>query len=127
MLTADQIAKLARIARYSTKYEVIVEHPTDPRRMRLPYIGSTGQRALVQSVRAIGQKVCDTLDLSPSDLMTGHGSGRNATLSLGGWTVRFSGRTQREAIIGGELPSVESVWITCGRRIVVSTVDNPTG
>ena len=89
------LAKLERIKNYSTRYEMVM---TDgdvtllvcytPRRNRAGFLDAIRSRGL--SIKNITQS--EAFDLE-KDLSARLGNG---------WIVKFSGRTQREAIIEGE-------------------------
>ena len=95
---------LARIHNRRTKYELVADHP-DGRRVLLAYsprrsrtgiwdaITSNGRREAI--VELVGTKTIDF------ELRASHGA------TMGDWKIIWSGRTQRDAYIGGELPYVE--------------------
>ena len=97
--------KLARITRYATKYEVIAEHP-EYRSILLGYTGRKSFQGLLVAARQHGEQLVDLLGLTTDHRADRQGS----TLLLGnGWSIRFSGRTQREAYTEGERPFVANM------------------
>lgn len=91
-LTPQQLAKLARIANYSTRYEVELVHL------------DTGERRLLCYTRKTERGIRDYIFRHAAEVVTFCGSDRLFKLSIGRWRIAFTGRTQREAIMAGELP-----------------------
>lgn len=91
--------QLARIARYSTKYELAATNNTTGEKVLVGYTrkGRNGLFASITrhadaAVRFFG---CEAITFAKR-------AADGAT--MGEWSIKFSGRTQRDAIIEGELP-----------------------
>ena len=96
-------AKLTRIQMYRTRYELAAIHP-DGRRMLVGYTEKRSRAGLLGMVRQRGAKFTDA---TGADSIT---FGKRATdgATAGDWIVAFTGRTQREAYIAGELASLNA-------------------
>lgn len=105
MATANLTAKLDRIKNYATRYEVVAVHLTGAYRSFL--IGYTARKSLpglLATIRMNGEKLCNLLGVTDDHRMN---KLPGSALDLGnGWTVKFSGRTQRDAYLEGELSFV---------------------
>jgi hypothetical protein len=102
MLTSTQLAKLARIKNYSTRYELIVEN--DGIRHLVVYTPRRNRQGLISAIEC---SVAHGLSaLTGVDSITFSKRGDEPSAIVGKWRIRFSGRTQRDAIIQGELPWV---------------------
>jgi len=97
MLTTQQ--KLDRLKNYRTRYELIASHP-DGRKLLIRYTARQGRRGLLDALTMDAARVCQVL--GADDIHWGKRAADGG--HMGEWTVKFSGRTQREAILGGELP-----------------------
>lgn len=98
--------KLERLYNRATRYEVVAEHP-DGRRYLIGYTSPT-RPGMLRMIRQNGQAVVDRLGLTQAAVMTWGGKGRLGHFAtIGDWKVRFTGRTQRDAIIGGEVEFVK--------------------
>jgi len=97
------LEKLEALRHYATKYEVVATHP-DGRRFRVGYLGQLSRRGLFLLMRAVGERLVRVMGLDESATMQVNGSAKRPTATVGSWTVAVSGRTQRDAILSGELP-----------------------
>lgn len=101
--------KVARLARYSTKYEVTLEH--DGRTYLVGYTGRQSKQGLLDRMHAAGPAILritampDDATVRMVDAISGHARTFALVFSQGS-RIRFSGRTQRDAILAGELPFV---------------------
>lgn len=98
MTTAEIQTKLTRLQRYGTRYELVLTNGNET--MLLQYTSKKSMRGLVKSCQSRIEALRhfmgpDFILMRVPKLMEAQG---------GGWTIRFSGRTQREAITHGELP-----------------------
>jgi len=98
MLSDAQIARLERLKHYSTRYELVAAHP-DGRKILVGYTRK-GRDGLLSMMRKNGPawvkfSGCEDIHFAKR---TAEGA------TSGDWKVNFSGRTQREAIMNGELP-----------------------
>jgi hypothetical protein len=94
-LTEEQKRKLARLKNRTTLYEAALVK--GDQRMLFCYTRQTG-RGVHDYMRTIRDTKADSLKLLKQN--TGIDL---TTWDWNGWTVEFTGRTQREAIINGEL------------------------
>lgn len=103
MLTTTE--KLSRLKNYGTRYEIVAEcagHET----LLIAYTGRKSFRGLLDAVRNHGPKLVEITEASENVNAKREGQ----SLLLGnGWRFRFSGRTQREAILLGEHTFVQNV------------------
>ena len=100
MTTTEQLERLHNRA---TAYEVEAFMPANPlRRVLIGYTQRHTRTGLLAACRRNGQMVIDALGLSDTDLLVA-GTKASDGFGLGAWQVRFSGRTQRDAICNGEL------------------------
>ena len=100
-MTKEQ--KLARIHNRATAYEVVAVRGDE--QILIGYTTQHSRSGLLGMCRKNGERVIARLMLS-TDSMLVPGKKASDGFALGDWQVRFSGRTQREAIIEGELPWV---------------------
>ena len=89
--------KLAAIARYATAYEAVAVGPNGERRL-IAYCNPKSRDMLLKALRKRS---------APFVALTGcaevQASKRAADgFTAGPWAIRYSGRTQREAILAGE-------------------------
>lgn len=94
-LTETQVARLARIARYDTRHEITLSNGTDA--YLVAYTARRSQAGLTACV----------FDAERAPAIARITGATDATKTktgwaLGGWTIQFSGRTQRDAIMSGE-------------------------
>lgn len=99
MTTQD---KLEQIKNRSTAYELVC---LAGKYYYLAGYTRKSKMGILTMLRKHGEKWAERI--SPDSLITFQKNGHSAT--LGQFTVYFSGRTQREAIIGGELPWFEEI------------------
>lgn len=101
-LTPRQAAQLERLRHYLTRYEVEMVAPTGERWL-VAYTPRRSFRGLIDVVHQRSEHVLRVADLPPDTA----GKRVGAALHLpNGFVIRFSGRTQRGAIVAGELPYV---------------------
>lgn len=103
-MTPELHAKLARIQRYATAYEVTMAHP-DGRRLLVAYTPRKSRTGLWNAVVQNDARRGVIIALAGTAEAV---FARKASdgLALGEWTIKFSGRTEREAYIEGELTHV---------------------
>lgn len=94
-------AKLGRIALYRTRYELAAIH-TDGRRILVGYTDQRSRAGLLGMVQQRGTKFTDATGADSITWLARAADGASA----GDWVVKFTGRTQREAYIEGELTSL---------------------
>jgi len=91
-------AKLENLRNHSTLYEVVICHSSG--RSRLIGYGRKSRSGLIATVQQKGDEILRVVDI-PEDF-NGAITAHSMDLS-GGWIAKFSGRTQRQSIIEGEL------------------------
>lgn len=96
--------KLDRLKNYRTRYELAASHP-DGRKVLIRYTARKGRRGLLDALTMDAARVCKVL--GSDDIHWAKRAADGGT--MGDWTVKFSGRTQREAILDGELPFYASL------------------
>jgi hypothetical protein len=96
--------RLQRIANRSSLYELVITHP-DGRRYLLAYCGRKSRAGIYA---ACAGRASHLLELTGSESIT-WGDNAAAGGTMGDWQIRFSGRTQRECYISGELPYIGRV------------------
>lgn len=100
MLDAVMLRRLNRLKYGRTRYELVAAHP-DGRRILVGYT-SKGRRGLAAMVHKVGNELaafCGDPYITYSPRVAD-----GAT--IGDWRINFSGRTQRDCILEGELPFV---------------------
>lgn len=116
MLTQSQINRLTLLQRHATKYEAVVE--ADGLRSLLGYAHRSRSKLLIL-MRRHGQRLIDTLGIGETDTIEWL---RPAALGavckdIAGRPyaqIRFSGRTERQAIMSGEL---RDIGVDAARRL----------
>jgi hypothetical protein len=92
------LAKLASLKNYHTRYEIAATRGTE--RVLIGYSARKGRRGILSMAQTNGEKFAEYFQVDALQF------GKRATdgATAGEWTVNFSGRTQRDAILSGELP-----------------------
>ena len=102
-MTEAQIAALERLRFAPTRYEIEMVAPSGARHL-IAYTPRRNFRGLLDAVRQRGAAIIRRAGM-PEDA---RGERAGASLRFAdGTVIRFSGRTQRDAIMGGELPYVD--------------------
>ena len=96
-MTENQNAKLEAIKNRATRYELVLTNLDSGEKRRLCYTSKKNRTGLFAAIRSNGTEL---VAFSGSEDFKLEGK---ASASIGRWSVAFSGRTQREAIIAGEL------------------------
>ena len=99
-------AKLSRLKNYSTRYELVASRGTGPDRESylIAYTSRNNRQGLWAAVTQ-ESRVHKLIALTgDKEIHFAKRAGDGAT--MGEWTIRFSGRTQRECYIEGELPYI---------------------
>lgn len=96
-------SKLAAIAGRATRYEVALTQHGQP----VALVGYTARKSrpgLLKAAQVVGQAIIDRTAMPQDATMSwSHGT---MVLGFDGWAVKFTGRTQRDAIMTGELVPV---------------------
>jgi len=103
MIADEQARKLRRIAGRTTLYEATLTHHRTGEKALLCY--SPKSRTSLQ--RYIAKNAQALVTFCGSETFVRRAQGEEA--AIGEWGIAWSGRTQREAIINGELPWFGSV------------------
>lgn len=93
--------KLNRLHNGPTRYELVAEKGDE--RILIAYSMRTGRRALLTAAQKHGHALLAMMKLDDNtkfEFLKPAAKGAK----VGDWTIRFSGRTQRDAISNGELP-----------------------
>ena len=101
-MTAAQLARLEQIARYATRYEVTAQRDNGER-VLIGYTSRRSRHGLLRLLRIHAEQVITLTGCTEDTMMT---AGKRASdgFRINDWALRFTGRTQRQAIIEGELP-----------------------
>jgi hypothetical protein len=102
--------KLAQLHNRHTRYEVVVERRSgivrerhvDAQVILLGYTMRKSRQGLLEVCRRNGQQVIDVLGITADDHLIPAKKAADGFVIGGSWQVRFTGRTQRDAIIEGE-------------------------
>jgi len=98
--------KVAALVNYPTRYEVVLSNGQTS--YLVAYTARKSRRGLMSCIRQHGPAILRITELSESARFTFNGS--IAQLGENNWTVRFSGRTQRDALCTrSELQFVEDI------------------
>jgi hypothetical protein len=103
LMTMSKTEQLARIQNRHTAYEVAAVK--DGQRILILYTIHKSRHGLLSACRKYGEDVVKVLGIRETDMLIPAKRAADG-FTLGAWSVRFTGRTQREAIIEGELPFV---------------------
>jgi hypothetical protein len=93
----DLQQKLARLKNYATRYELAMMRGGD--RLLVCYSSRRGRQGIFEAVRSRVSAM--TWRTGTDQIHFAQRAEDGAT--MGEWTIRFTGRTQREAYIGGAL------------------------
>jgi hypothetical protein len=93
--------RLQRLQNRHTLYELVASHP-DGRRFLVAYCGRRGRRGIFTALA--GRAAAMTALTGDDGIKFAARAADGGT--MGAWTIRFSGRTQRECYIAGELEYV---------------------
>lgn len=93
--------KLARLKLYATRYEIVMSNGTES--ILIGYGGRS--RNLIRRMMSEDHRVQKIIAKTGTDRIV-YGKRAIDGMSMGDWTIRPSGRTQREAITRGELPFI---------------------
>ena len=100
-MTDQQMQKLEALRNYGTRYEAVVVRGDGEQRL-LAYLGRHSLQGLYSATTQRGRAVLAFLVLPDDAQMTFARKSREIAIT-GGHTVKFTGRTQRDAISNGEL------------------------
>ena len=101
-MTDEQMRKLVALQNYGTRYEAVVIRGDGERRL-LAYCGRHSRRGLIDALQNRAEIAIKFLGIGADARMT---LAKDAISLTGGGMVKFTGRTQRDAIMSGELPYI---------------------
>ena len=107
MLNSEQIRQLERIKNRSTKYEIVLQKGGETYLLLYATGGRRNRRSLVE---AIGRRAAKITKLTGATDYQYPARGSLAEIDLNGWIAKFSGRTQRDAIMLGEFTFIEDLF-----------------
>ncbi len=90
--------RLARLQNFATRYELVAANGST--QVLAGYTAQKSRNSIFKMIRQQGEA---WQAFAKSDSFA-FGKKASDGATLGAWTIRFSGRTQRDAYIGGELP-----------------------
>lgn len=100
MTTLD---KLARLQNYATRYELIATDGTQM--ILLCYSVRRSRQIILETLRKHGPAILQLVNAKEDSAITFEKPASRG-VRIGNWAFRFTGRTQREAIIAGEHPFI---------------------
>jgi hypothetical protein len=109
-MTESQNIKLEAIKNRATRYELVLQRGAE--RLRLCYTGRKNRHGLIDAIRRNGAELVQLTGAEAFKLEAGPAA------IMGDWRLSFSGRTQREAIIAGEL-----AWFWSGQSRIAADVE----
>jgi len=95
-----QAKKLERIKHYATRYELVATNKVSGQKLLVGYCAK-GRNGLFKMVAKNGEDAVKYFGNGVDNIHFAKKAADGAT--MGDWVIKFSGRTQREAILGGEL------------------------
>lgn len=106
-------ARLASLMRYRSRYEVVMDRHdvgmVEAERYRLGYTARKSKRGMADLICAKGIELARRL---PNGVESRFLYERGNVMTMCGWRVTF-GRTEREAVMEGELPSYRELPVLC--------------
>ena len=95
--------RLARLRNRATCYEIAAIQ--GERRILIAYAAMHSRHGLLKACQNRGQMIIAALGIGESDLLMPAKRAAEG-FTVGAWSIRFTGRTERDAIQEGELPYV---------------------
>lgn len=109
--------KVPALVNYGTKYEVVLER--NSQRYLVAYCAGKSKAIMVRAIRQRGAAILAITQLDESAAFT---FTSNTSARLGDWIVKFSGRTQKDAICTRtELPYVGTVADEMQHKFIAGT------
>jgi hypothetical protein len=106
--------RLARLHNRLTCYEIAAIK--GDRRILICYSQSRSRSGLLAAMRKRGDAIITVLEISDDDQAIWLNPAANGCAIGNGWTIRATGRTERDAI-GGELPYVGDLYASMNQEI----------
>lgn len=99
-----RLDRLERLRNHSTKYEVVAETSSQyGKRYLIAYTSRRSRHGLLKACQSKGEAIIKAFGITDNDQFIPSPKAADG-FRIGVWQFRFSGRTQREAIMQGELP-----------------------
>jgi hypothetical protein len=116
MLTDQQQRQLERIKHYATRYEVRLTLP-DGRAMLVCYTPRKSKAGLLDALQSRGEAILAHLPRGTEDSGLTYDNAIQGFVLGNGVSAAFSGRTQRDCILTGELPFIGACndWAITGK------------
>lgn len=92
-----KLEQLARLQNRPTRYEIAATK--GERRILVGYTARKSRHGILAMLRQRGAEMIERLEIGESDLLTTD----KGALLVSGWRIAFTGRTQRDCIMEGEL------------------------
>lgn len=105
-MDARTLERLERIKNRQTAYELTITHP-DGRKFLVCYSCRQGREAIFDAVSNEDRVAAIVKLTGDGDIHFAPRAADGAT--MGDWSIRFSGRTQRECILGSGGPELEYI------------------
>jgi hypothetical protein len=105
-LTEQQVARLERLRNHATRHELAAIN--GDRKILVCYASRTSRRGILAALEGRKERVDALVKLTGDNGITWctHAADGGRMCD---WTIRFTGRTQREAIMHDELPYIEDL------------------
>lgn len=97
------LEKLSALQNYRTRYEIVAE--CGNKRLLIGYSPRVSRCGLLAAMQNVGPAIIQHLAIGDGDTISWHTKPRIHCLTSG-WLIGFTGRTQRDAILAGELPFI---------------------
>jgi len=105
-LTTAQTAKLTALQNYGTKYELVLTDGTES--FRIAYAARNNRSGLISAVRNRAEDIRLFVGVVEPTVTFGKRASDPVKVDGTPWSIRWSGRTQREAITSGELAGLSA-------------------
>jgi hypothetical protein len=118
MLTENQIRKLERLKHHATRYEVALTLPSGAQ-MLVCYTPRKNKTGLLIAMQERGEKILAQMPEMPEDCRVSYDRALGFMFGNGA-RVHFTGKTQRDSILTGELPFIGA----CNDWAITSKAEN---
>lgn len=108
-MTATKQEALAALHNRATRYELAAIK--GEQRLLVSYTAQRSRQGMLHACRNRAEHIIRVAQVSPDTLLMFQriGTGQGYKALMGDWAIQFTGRTQREAIMNGELPWIAEV------------------
>ena len=121
-MTNEQFSKLEAIQRRATRYELAAIHGDGTTRVLIGYTSRQSRSGIMAKCRQHGELVCKLTCPTGEEIMSWPKPASSGMRIGSDWSIRFTGRTQRDAILEGELQSLteaiaaHDLWLALQQR-----------